>query len=57
MTIYIYSRSIDFKLGYAFVINKLAVYGIGSGIYQSVGGLEGAELVMEQVLIIDWQII
>ncbi len=38
----IYTAGADFKLGYALFSNKLAVYGIGSGIYQSIGGIEGA---------------
>ena len=38
----LYTAGADFKLGYALFSNKLAVYGIGSGIYQSIGGIEGA---------------
>lgn len=38
----IYNAGGDFKLGYALFNNKLAVYGIGSGIYQSIGGIDGA---------------
>ncbi|MDY3203849.1 MAG: outer membrane beta-barrel protein [Arcobacter sp.] len=40
----IYTAGADFKLGYALFDNKLALYGIGSGIYQSIGGIEGAGL-------------
>lgn len=38
----IYTAGADFKLGYALFDNKLALYGIGSGIYQSIGGIDGA---------------
>lgn len=38
----IYTAGGDFKLGYALFSNKLALYGIGSGIYQSIGGIDGA---------------
>ena len=38
----IYTAGGDFKLGYALFINKLALYGIGSGIYQSIAGIDGA---------------
>ena len=38
----LYTAGGDFKLGYALFNNKLAVYGIGSGIYQSIGGIDGA---------------
>ena len=38
----IYTAGGDFKLGYAFFDKKLAIYGIGSGIYQGIGGIDGA---------------
>ena len=38
----IYTAGGDFKLGYALFDNKLAMYGIGSGIYQGIGGIDGA---------------
>ena len=38
----LYTAGGDFKLGYALFNSKLAVYGIGSGIYQSIGGIDGA---------------
>lgn len=38
----LYNAGGDFKLGYALFSNKLALYGIGSGIYQSIGGIDGA---------------
>lgn len=38
----IYTAGGDFKLGYALFNNKLALYGIGSGIYQGIGGIDGA---------------
>lgn len=40
----IYTAGGDFKLGYALFNNKLALYGIGSGIYQGIGGIDGAGL-------------
>ena len=38
----IYTAGGDLKLGYALFSNKLALYGIGSGIYQGIGGIDGA---------------
>lgn len=38
----LYTAGGDFKLGYALFSNKLAVYGIGSAIYQGIGGIDGA---------------
>lgn len=38
----IYTAGGDIKLGYALFNNKLALYGIGSGIYQGIGGIDGA---------------
>ena len=38
----IYTAGGDFKLGYALFNNKLALYGIGSGIYQGISGIDGA---------------
>lgn len=38
----LYTAGTDLKIGYAFFANKLAIYGIGSGIYQSVSEVEGA---------------
>ncbi len=38
----IYTTGGDLKLGYALFNNKLALYGIGSGIYQGIGGIDGA---------------
>ena len=38
----IYTAGGDFKLGYALFNNKLAVYGIGSALYQGIGGMDGA---------------
>ncbi len=38
----IYTAGGDLKLGYALFNNKLALYGIGSGIYQGIGGIDGA---------------
>ncbi len=38
----IYTVGGDLKLGYALFNNKLALYGIGSGIYQGIGGIDGA---------------
>ena len=38
----IYTAGGDLKLGYALFNKKLAVYGIGSGIYQSISGIDGA---------------
>lgn len=40
----IYTAGADFKLGYALFDNKLALYSIGSGIYQSIGEIDGAGL-------------
>lgn len=40
----IYTAGGDFKLGYALFNNKLALYGIGSGIYQGIGGIDSAGL-------------
>ena len=37
----IYTAGGDLKLGYALFNNKLALYGIGSGIYQGIGGIDG----------------
>lgn len=38
----LYNAGGDFKLGYALFNNKLAVYGIGSALYQGIGGMDGA---------------
>ena len=38
----IYTAGADLKLGYALFNNKLAVYGIGSALYQGIGGIDGA---------------
>ena len=38
----IYTAGADLKLGYALFSNKLAVYGIGSAIYQGLSGIDGA---------------
>ena len=38
----LYTAGADFKLGYALFSNKLAVYGIGSAIYQGLAGIDGA---------------
>ena len=38
----LYSAGADFRLGYAIFDNKLAIYAIGSGIYQGIAGLDGA---------------
>lgn len=38
----IYTAGGDLKLGYALFNNKLALYGIGSGIYQGIAGIDGA---------------
>ena len=38
----IYTAGADLKLGYALFNNKLAVYGIGSALYQGIGGMDGA---------------
>ena len=38
----IYTAGADLKLGYALFSNKLAIYGIGSGIYQGLAGIDGA---------------
>ncbi len=38
----IYTAGADLKLGYALFNNKLALYGIGSGIYQGLAGIDGA---------------
>lgn len=40
----LYTAGADFKLGYALFSNKLAVYGIGSAIYQGLAGIDGAGL-------------
>lgn len=38
----LFTTGVDFKLGYAFFSNKLAIYGIGSAIYQGISGIDGA---------------
>ena len=38
----LYNAGGDFKLGYALFNNKLALYGIGSALYQGIGGMDGA---------------
>lgn len=38
----IYNAGGDFKLGYALFNNKLAIYGIGSALYQGLAGIDGA---------------
>lgn len=40
----LYNAGGDFKLGYALFNNKLALYGIGSALYQGIGGMDGAGL-------------
>jgi opacity protein-like surface antigen len=38
----LFTAGADFKLGYAFFSDKLAIYGIGSAIYQGIAGIDGA---------------